>query len=213
VPEHLPKRCRRICGAETPDCFAANGGQLSCLSDMIVNSACGISSLLEMTKAETPPDIMRENLKEALLITKELVNWVKYLQITHDLRQMVRLSFDRADERKETRYPLPEAFQAFILLEVAAGSMTVPVVLTNFSMNGIQFQSPQSMERDTNLECFLRAKHMVGKEVRFKTSVKYCKGHDEAFLVGAEIEEVSDASDFNFFLSVFDFIKDISPWP
>jgi hypothetical protein len=171
---------------------------------MIVNSACGISSLIETTKAETRPDIMSENLKEALLITKELVNRVKYLQITHDLRQMVRLSFDRADERRETRYPLPAGFQEFILLEVTAGAMTVPVVLTDFSMSGIQFQSPQPMERDSNLECFLRTGHMVGKEVRFITSVRYCKGHDDAFLAGAEIGEVSDASDF-------DFIKDISP--
>ena len=120
------------------------------------------------------------------------------------------MSFDRADERRETRYPLPEAFQEFILMEVSVNGMTVPVILTNFSMSGIQFRSPQPMDEDTSLECFLRTRHMVGKEVRFTTSVKYCKTKDDDFLVGCQIENVSDASDFDFFQNVFDFMRDIS---
>jgi hypothetical protein len=213
MPEGLPERCRRLCGAEEPACFAANSGQLSCLSDMIVNNAYGISSILEMTKAETRPDVMADNLREALLITKELINWVKYLQMTRDLRQMVRLSFDRADERRETRYPLPEVFREFIVLEVITHAGTIAAVLSNFSMSGIQFQFPRPVEADTDLECHLRTKHMVGKEVRFTATSKYCKAHDDAFLVGAQIGDVSDASDFDFFRNVFDFIMDVSARP
>jgi hypothetical protein len=39
------------------------------------------------------------------------------------------------------------------------------------------------------------------------------KGDGDAFLVGAQIEDVSDSSDFDLFKNVFDFIMDVSARP
>jgi hypothetical protein len=58
----------------------------------------------------------------------------------------------------------------------------------------------------SSADCVLTAEHPVHKKVFFKIRVRYCSAENEGFGIGAQVEEVPDASTFNFFRNVYDLI-------
>lgn len=179
---------------------------------MVINKVSGIKEIIEITLADNQHEKITENLTEALKSINELTNWVKFLQIAHDLRLLSSLSYGNKthEKRKEIRYPLPEIYQKHISLKINVSGSWVPVLLTNFSQRGVQFKCPEPLDSGAVYECVLFTVHRINKAVSFKARIKYCTKHEREFVIGATIEEIADAISFNFFEDVYNFIMEIT---
>jgi hypothetical protein len=178
---------------------------------MLINNIVGISSLAEFTKAETQPEAIEQNLDEILHVSRELTNWVKYLQITRDIHLTISavLPKSQADTRKEIRYTLPSVYQEYMTLALHVDEKAFPATLLNFSSSGMQFRCSERVEENRIITCVLSTEHMVSKNIECKAQVKYVTKDEGGYIAGALIQEASNTSDFDFFVNVFDFIQDI----
>jgi len=210
MDEKLIERCTRICGEAGAKCFVDDSNQLQCIADIVSNKAYVISLILETARQEQDTEAALGHIDKAQRVANELGNWVKFLLLTHDLRELCRLADDTKDpeRRHEVRYRLPEVYQRYIVLEVGRTGVTMPVRLINFGQNGLQFAAGEPVEVNAYLECTLTTDHPVGKELAFVATVKYCYERDGEFIVGARVEETSDRTTLNFFNNVFEFLKE-----
>jgi hypothetical protein len=215
MKEGIQQRCRRICDGESAQCFIHNKKQLSCLSDMLINNVYGIASILEYAMDEEFTHGMRENISEALNISRNLIDWVKYLQITHDIRQIqpIHQNKEYVKKRSEQRYPLPELYKQYFDLTLQVQGMEVAAQLVNFSRNGLQFKSQAVLGMNEIVDGTLHTRHLVGKTVHFKATARYVLVSGEEYITGAKVTEVSDSGDFDFFHSVHEFILEFIPLP
>jgi len=161
------------------------------------------------------PDDMRQNITEALGISRNLIDWVKYLQITHDIRQIRPVSQDEvySENRAEQRFAFPEVYEQYIQLHLQGQDSEIRAQLVNFSRNGLQFKSPAIFGLNELIEGTLRTRHLVGKTVQFKATARYVLQRGEECITGAKVLEVSDSGDFDFFRSVHEFLLDFIPIP
>jgi len=113
---------------------------------------------------------------------------------------------DKADRRLEKRYKVPAVYQRYIQLRVKAGNKFVPAVLNNFSRHGILFECAEPLDVDTQAECVISISLLLSRDISFGITVKYCKKNEQAYRVGAIIETVADATWFNVFVEIHDFI-------
>jgi len=113
---------------------------------------------------------------------------------------------DNADRRLEKRYEVPAVYQRYIQLRVKAGNNFVPAVLNNFSRRGILFECMAPFDVDTHAECIISISRLLSRDISFGIAVKYCKKNEQAFRIGAIIETVADATWFNVFVEIHDFI-------
>ena len=113
---------------------------------------------------------------------------------------------DNADRRLEKRYEVPAVYQRYIQLRVKAGNNFVPAVLNNFSRHGILFECTEPFDVDTHAECIISISRLLSRDISFGIAVKYCKKNEQAFRIGAIIETVADATWFNVFVEIHDFI-------
>ena len=113
---------------------------------------------------------------------------------------------DNADKRQEKRYDVPAVYQRYIKLRVKAGNDFVPVVLNNFSRRGILFECTEPFDVDMHAECIISISRLLSRDISFGIAVKYCKKVEPAFRIGAVIETVADATWFNVFVEIHDFI-------
>jgi hypothetical protein len=211
MDEKVIERCRRICGNFSDKCFIKNGEQVACIADIIINKASVSLLGLEQVQGETGlSKSAYTNLELSIKAINELVNWVKFLQLSHDLRELVTISHEDAPgKRSETRYPLPEVYQQYISTHIKVSDSYLPVLLLNFSQSGLQFKSPVEVSNNAVVECILTTSHAIRKKVHFKAVCKYCTSLiNGEFVVGAKILEVSDNLIFNFFLDVYEFINE-----
>lgn len=208
MSESLHERCMRLCGKDARSCFINDIGQLACLSDMLINKAYSLSSLLEMIKEDGLPESTSKLIDDSLGITAELVNWVKYLQVTRNLRHTINCSLENADpeHRREIRYPFPEYLNKRIILRAMCDREMQEVNLLNFSPGGLQFVCNHPLKPGRSFEAKLRAVQL-DKTLGFRAVVKYVMEQGENFIVGAAIEEASNSLDFNFFMGVMEFIS------
>ena len=208
--EKITDRCKRICGSDREDCFIAKSKQLECISDMIINKATCILIDLEEAIQELRPYSLDNTIERAVIASNDLVNWVKFLHLAHDLRQLSTLSHEMSlEKRKETRYPLPEIYQEYIQMFAYLKEMIFPVILLNFSRSGVQFRSPQCIEENKSIECVLETAHVVKRKVYFMVRAKYVVKQNGDYIVGGLAEEVSDSTAFDFFNNVYEFIMEI----
>lgn len=210
MSETIHARCDRLCGDANHECFVNNSSQLTCLADMLVNKVYGLSSVLEILKAEELPDSAREFLDESLDITDELINWVKYLQMTHDIKSMaVSLqSGAEGNRRKEDRFQFPEVLHKHIKLMTGQGDDLKESTLIDFSKSGLQLVTIEPLEPDTVFDAQISAPR-VGKFMQFKARVKHTSEHLGAITVGASLEEANSPNDLHFFHSIMEFISSI----
>ena len=113
---------------------------------------------------------------------------------------------DNADRRLEKRYEVPSVYQRYIQLRVKAGNNFVPAVLNNFSRRGILFECTEPFDVETRAECIISISRMLSRDISFGIAVKYCKNYGQAFRIGAIIETVADATWFDVFVEIHDFI-------
>ena len=205
------ERCKRICGGVS-DCCITNSKQAACISDMVINKVSGIKLLIEeLALAESGRDELKEKLAIALKNIDELTNWVKFLQIVHDLRLLGSLSpaDNPSEKRKESRYPLPAAYQNYLRLKIHAGASWTPAHLLNFSRYGMQFRYACPLDLNEVHQCVLSTARSFRNAVSFKARVSNCRRQNEEFIIGATIEEVEDSGIFNFFESAYNLVMEI----
>ncbi len=203
-------RCKLICGGVSENCIIDNTRHLDCIADMVINKTSSISLLLGRALREDPDEAAR-NIQSARTISNELSNWVKYLQITRNLKHLNAIHGDIgiSDERKVARYPLPKIYEKYVSMKITLHGRSVPVSIIDFCQRGTQFQSPEPLEPGTPTECVLTTTFNIKKEVCFRMMIKYCSLRDHGYLIGAHIAEVNDSSEFNFFNNIYDFIVEI----
>ena len=110
----------------------------------------------------------------------------------------------------EARYPFPEEFREFISLRVDGPIDPVEATIVNFSQSGIRFSYRGSRPEDCLMACTLLSNERIGKKVSIVCEVKYFAEDMGEMLIGAEIVEVSESTDFNFFTSVLDMMSEVS---
>jgi hypothetical protein len=108
--------------------------------------------------------------------------------------------------RREPRHQVPAVYQRYIDLKVKIDNVFVPAALHNFSGRGILFESQAPLEIQSSADCVISISRSLSREIAFSIRVEHCREKNNAFLVGAEIEKVADATWFNIFKAVHDFI-------
>ena len=203
-------RCKVICGGVSENCIIDNTRHLDCIADMVINKTSGISLLLGKALRGIPDEATR-NIQSAVTISNELSNWVKYLQMTRNLKHLNELHRDAgiSHRRKVVRYMLPKIYEQYISMEVNLPDRSVPVSIIDFCQRGELFQSPEPFKPGEAVECTLTTMQNIKKKVHFRIGIKYCCAKGDGYLIGAHIEKVGDSSEFNFFNNIYDFIAEI----
>jgi hypothetical protein len=111
-----------------------------------------------------------------------------------------------AESRREQRHPVPFVYQRYIHLKVKVDDDLVPVILHNFSGSGVLFESSVPFEREASAGCVISIPRSLSREIAFDIRVIHCTKKNDAFFVGAAIEKAADATWFNVFREVHDFI-------
>lgn len=204
----MSERCQNICGDSDGQCFIGNREQILCIADMVINKVSGVKAFIEMI-GEGGGGEDATVFDRALRNLNELIDWVKFLQIAHDLREVGRLSEEEVagEHREEMRYPFPEKYRNYVGMRIGEAGSSLPVVLLNFSRRGIQFRSSQRLSVDSSREGLLfTERHPVRKSVSFTVRIKHCTKRGDAFIVGGRIENISDDVTLDFFKNVHEFV-------
>ncbi len=116
-----------------------------------------------------------------------------------------KMDFSR---RHHARYPIPDVYRHSIELKVRCGDAFLRASLLNFSRHGVMFYSGTPFEVGSLTECVISAPQFLTKDISFSFRVKYCLAAGGSFEIGAEIETIADATWFEMFTSIHDFIME-----
>ncbi len=83
----------------------------------------------------------------------------------------------------------------------------VSVILHNFSESGVLFESRVPFEIKSYADCVISISQSLSRKIAFAIRVKHCQKKNNAYFVGAVIETPVDATWFNIFRAVADFIR------
>jgi len=108
--------------------------------------------------------------------------------------------------RREQRHPVSAVYQRYITFKVQIDNIFVPVILHNFSGSGVLLESQVPLEIEMCADCVISISRSLSKEIAFDICVKHCRIKDTTFLVGAAIDMAADATWFEIFKEVHDFI-------
>ncbi len=179
------------------------------MADMIINKVCCIKDVLDMAVKENRSNDLSDILKQASDNINELIDWVKFLQIAHDHRDLISMLSETNtthERRREKRYPLSEKYQKYITVRINTSGTPVAVFIIDFSMHGVKFKSPVSFDVDSIKEGTLSSSYHLSKEVSFKVKIRYCAEHNGEFTLGGQIVEIADNMHTDFFKKVHEFI-------
>ncbi len=206
----LVERCKRICGSATSECIIDNRKQMACITDMVINKTFGIALTLNHALGKDDVNDVKRFVRMALDNSHELANWVNYLQMAKDLREIFFIERESNEKRREIRYPLPDDYRKYITITTEINGSMLTMELINFSKRGFQALSPALLKEGTVHTFTLITEHSMKKHLTLNATIRYCGAEkDNGYLIGAEIEKVSDSPDFNFFNNVFGFIEEL----
>lgn len=110
------------------------------------------------------------------------------------------------EKRSYERFRIPAVYQRYISLRVRKGEAFMPAVLLNFSRHGVMFESAEPYGEGASAECVISAPKLLSRDIAFSLRVKYCKPGSGSYEIGAEIENPADATWFDIFMEVHDFV-------
>jgi hypothetical protein len=111
-----------------------------------------------------------------------------------------------SERRREQRHPVSAVYQRYITLKVKIDDVFVSVILHNFSGSGVLFESRVPFEIKSYADCVISLPQSLSREITFAIRVRHCQKKNTAFFIGAAIEAPVDATWFNIFREVHDFI-------
>ncbi len=109
-------------------------------------------------------------------------------------------------KRADERYHVPAVYKQHVKLQVRAGKAFHCVDIGNFSRRGILFVSPVRFDIDSSVDCIISIAQWLEKDVSFGARIKHCVEKNGSFLIGANIESVSDSYCFEVLAEVHDFV-------
>jgi len=198
--ERMKDRCSKFCGDKDTECFAHSKRQLNCLADIIVNKAGSISMLMGHTLEEGVDETSADVVEIAYSGMNELTNWIQYLMIVGDMRQVQDLVLGAKlnKNRSEIRYPVPIADKESIKMQ--CNSMdSGPMAILNFSQTGTRFVSSCPFAEDETYEFTLLNADDAARGTSFKARVMHCVEVSGEYQIGAKVIECSGSKVFNFF--------------
>lgn len=202
------ERCKKICGESPESCIVESKEQVICIADMVLNKITGLEGFLEFALDETDMDKVKEYIGNAKKLLEDLTEWVRFIQISYDLKKLNDLTDDLKDRRKYKRYPLPEIYQSLINILIYKEKGSIKTKIINFSKKGILFLSPQPFETDSIIEGVISvtAGDMDTREYSFRAKVIYCIKTNEGYKAGVELQELGETADVDFFKIIYNFI-------
>lgn len=203
----MKDRCRRICGSKIDTCYVNSTNQLRCITDMVINKTTAVSMSLGMSLRDSNPEKKEEKVKRAIYSSNELSNWIKYLQLVGDLRELssLVLDSDTQEKRTEIRYPMSIAADNIMIHTNGYSGRII-----NFSQSGVLFISDKPMKLDDSFDASLVLNTPLGKKIPFKFKARHQnKLPDGTYATGCLIKEVYGNTLFNFFNEVYHLMIDI----
>ncbi len=192
--------------------FYNNKNPIICIADIVINKISCIKDVLILALKENKNDALSKDLNLASKNIDDLIDWVKYLKITHDLQDL-NYMYDESDRmqerRKENRYLLPEIYQKHLNMKVKLSDAFVPVSLIDYSTNGIKFRSQFSFDIDSIKEGIVSLSETDSKIILFKVKIRHCKEHNGMFITGGQIEEIADDISIELFKKIHSYIMGI----
>jgi len=204
--KHLD-RCERICGQEKKDrCFVHNQNQVHCLADMAVNKAMGVKHMIEMAAGQDSPNKIMSTLNRATDSLQALMDWVKYLRVVQDLRDLRFNESNSNDRRRDDRYSLPDVYQKHVFMVLNYQSKVENVSVLDFSQHGMRFQGFKPISLGVDIDCRLSTTSGLAEEISFQVRVAHCQPSDDKFIMGVEIISIDDDDAFQVYKKLYDFI-------
>lgn len=201
-------RCRNICGEPDEHCYINSEKRLNCIADLVINKTMGVSLMLDSAMEECTQENLMQYLTLSSVTINELSNWIKYLQLVQDLKELSSLELDstNTEKRQEIRYPMPKELTDEIRIALAGPKGEVSVTVTNFSQRGLQVQSPVAMQKGTQLECVIIQRDDLGLAMHLKAEVRYCAGKQSSYVMGLKVHELSGKTVFNLFSVIYSLV-------
>ena len=112
------------------------------------------------------------------------------------------------EKRREERHPIPPVYQKYIKLKMQSGQEYLQATLLDFSEHGIMLKSIVPFSPGQVVECVATVPKSLTRMVLFKAVIRHCEPSDEDFIIGAEIQSVSDETWFRVFKKILAFIKE-----
>lgn len=206
--DRMIDRCQRICGSAEGGCFINNRDQLKCIADLVINKTSGITMTLDFLTTETDPQTLQEGIRDSVRAANELANWIKYMQLVQDLRQMssLVLDSDQKEKRKEIRYPVPSRFNAIKVRAEAEGGPAAEGALENFSSSGLRFTSNMPIAPGTRMSLTVSN---TSSSLSLSAIARYCGDAGRPkHTIGALIESDCSGGTPNFFNDAYRFLME-----
>ncbi len=115
-----------------------------------------------------------------------------------------------SENRRETRYTVPEIYQELITLKIKKDSGEfVAARLLNISLSGIKIEDQFPLPAGSIIECSISIPESIIKEIPFGARVAYCIQDKEkgAYLIGAQIIRASEQIWVDIFFRTQNFIN------
>ena len=203
--EHLD-RCERMCGQEKERCFIQNRNQVRCIADMVVNKAMGVREPIEIAGQQESIENMRLTLRRAANSLQSLMDWVRYLHVVQDLRELRYYDANGTNRRRDERFCVPAAYQKHVRMDIYHQSDVETVSVLDFSRHGMRFQGIMPISKGAFVDCRFSAASGLALESGFKLKVVHCQPLGDSLIVGAEITEVENEGIFQVYRKLYDFI-------
>ncbi|HHN64461.1 MAG TPA: PilZ domain-containing protein [Nitrospirae bacterium] len=204
------ERCRKICGESPDSCVIESKEQVICIADMVLNKIMGLQGLLDFALEESEVEKIREHLGNAKKLLDDLVEWVRFIQIAHDLKTIYDLSVEtKTNERRRfRRYPLPGGYQDLLEITLSGSDAVTRARVINFSKKGMLFISPLPLVVGSVVEGRISIPQVPAdrQEYAFMAKVVHCRSVDEGYRVGVELQRFAGADEVDCFKVVYNLI-------
>ena len=206
--DYLIQRCERICGKGSGRCFVANRKQVNCITDMVINKVVGVQGIIDHARALPPGEDPWKHLEMVGDTLQALLDWVRYIQVIQDLRELRTYAGQIQGTTRDERYPLPEPYRDYVRMEIESPHGPIRVRLIEFSRHGIRFRGPVAFEPGSLKACSLSTSRAIVKQLAFELRIKHCHEELEGYVAGGRVEEVSDQKAFRVFQTLYRFIME-----
>ncbi len=224
-------------------CFINNKKQIECLSDLLINKTFGASEILQQILRETENPELAIRIKEAVRGLYEIMNWIKYIQIAHDLRLSFKPTVTSGVSQGGTNVPpcVPPTVTSPL------STVTSPLTQYQEKRKEIRYPLPEILQR--YIELIIDAEGRIlnghitnlsqhglqfitdqalqpgslynirlssrraGNQTVIKVRIAYCIKKDQNYICGASIIDMPDDLSFNFFRYVVELINTTSQIP
>jgi hypothetical protein len=159
-----------------------------------------------MANRQGSAEKMQDTLHRASGSLQALMDWVKYLRVVQDLRDLTVYESNSGDQRRDDRFCLHDVYQKHVFMNVSYNTGKEVVSVLDFSQHGIRFLGFSTVSPGTIVDCRLSTSSGLAEEIGFQVRVAHCQPSGKKFIVGAEITTVDDEDALQVYKKLYGFI-------